>query len=473
MDKFSKPSGEQGLPAQNEQDTPDAGSSATGIFGRETIAPRTANDQDSLISLLRHSTAPSTGRDDDPGREAAIGPAPDILSRPVPVSPPAAPPAPPPSAPQAVGSGEVTRILQRVKPPGAKQDLAAVFKQVPIEKPPAPPPPRSEPPLASAPSRSASGSFTQAFREISKKSAGSALPPAALPSSPKPEAAGPGEFTKLFQSVQMEPEPAVRQPDPPHVSGALPIREAATDSLTQLFAKGVSELENRGEPWPQTPKADTPFSSDSLLRKEPLSAQGNFTQLYQALDQGPVAPAKPVEAALPPVSPATPAAPGGFTQLLESLSSKEAPPPIPSAPLPSPPSQPVAAAPASAEPGEYTRVISASALRENRARTAPPPTPPAAASPGVRPSIPMPPMGMPPMSAPQMPAAAAPHAMPAAVPMQAPAFSFPAMPMAAPTPPPAPQPSGLQKYVPLLLLVNIFVELAILLLVLIVLLRHP
>jgi hypothetical protein len=50
------------------------------------------------------------------------------------------------------------------------------------------------------------------------------------------------------------------------------------------------------------------------------------------------------------------------------------------------------------------------------------------------------------------------------------AFSFP--PMAPPAPPPAPAPSGLQKHLPLILLVNVFLLVAIVLILFFVLRHH-
>src|SRR5581483_2788329 len=75
--------------------------------------------------------------------------------------------------------------------------------------------------------------------------------------------------------------------------------------------------------------------------------------------------------AAPPASAPTAAPGGGFTQLFRTLADEPAPaaqPPIPAAPPPG------ASVPAASGPGEYTRVISGSALRELQG-TAPPPPP--------------------------------------------------------------------------------------------------
>jgi len=235
------------------------------------------------------------------------------------------------------------------------------------------------------------------------------------------------------------------------------------------------------------PVSSFQFSSTPSRPAEPMPpAQGGFTQLLHALNQEEpatradepfIAPQPP-----PPMAPA-PAA-GGFTQLLRTLSADPVPQPVaqpplapPMTPLTMPPIQQPASSPSmSGGPGEFTRVISGSQFREMQTQG------PAAQGPPVLPQQPaarpgLPPMQFPPTPAfpqapamPQMPAAhggAAPPAMPH---FQPPAFQFPP----APAPPAAPQPPApgkLQQYLPLILILNIFVLLVIVL-ILIFVLRH-
>jgi hypothetical protein len=238
-------------------------------------------------------------------------------------------------------------------------------------------------------------------------------------------------------------------------------------SFTQMFSKPAG-----GTPAPRAFQTPPQQQNDFWTGANPPPAapagpspQGGFTQLFQSLnDEGP-APYKPSEAPFSPApapAPQATAAPGGgFTQLFRTLNADPAPQaraPIPAAPVPSTP------APAASGPGEYTRVISGSALRElQSAAQAPPPAPaaptPMTAPPAMfaRPAMPAaPPMAMP--------------SAPAAPPMAPQAFSFP--PAAPPAPPAAPAPGGLQKHLPLILLVNVFLLVAIVLILFFVLRHH-
>jgi len=499
MGDFKKPDEEERGPDQGAAPGRDP-NSATGIFGRETIAPRPAGEDDLLASLLRQSNAPQVDAPAPVSHDTADSRREEPLlrvnatpeGRVAPAQTPAASQAKAGGTPGPVsGPGEVTRILQRVKPQAAKQDLAGVFRQVPIEKP-APIEVRStrpEPPDPIVPeaSRPALGSFTRAFRELSAKSDASANSPAPL--APAPQPGGPGEFTKLFQSVQAPNQRGSSSIESSPAPFAPPSQPPATrptsgnpDSLTQLFAKSDPAPEPGGSAWSPVSRIEPAFPAAPVRLEESLPAQGGFTQLFQALNQSPVTPkAADLPQTAPPQS--SPGAAGGFTQLLESLSQKE--PAAPNTPLPAsslppasplppiqsgPPSSPGAApvVPSAAGPGEYTRVISASALRESQARIAaaagPTPNP---AQPVARPPMPQMP-GQPAMPQMGIGGAASPPQMPAP-----PAFAFPQM-QAPPPPPaaaPAPQPGGLQKYLPLILLVNVFLMLAILL-VLFFVLRH-
>ncbi len=215
------------------------------------------------------------------------------------------------------------------------------------------------------------------------------------------------------------------------------------------------------------------FSSPARPQEGMPPAQGGFTQLLQALNkEEPAKPAEPLMAP-PPLqpAPAVPAA-GGFTQLLQTLSAEPAPKQAGAPPV-MPPVQPAPAAPSSSGgPGEFTRIISGSQLRDLQAQNAPA-APAQAARPGAPPmQFPQAPALPPAPSIPQMPAAHGAAAPPAAMPhFQPPAFQFPPAPAPPPAPPPAPAPSKLQQYLPLILILNIFVLLVIVL-ILIFVLRH-
>ncbi|MFP5230374.1 MAG: hypothetical protein ACLGXA_22385 [Acidobacteriota bacterium] len=492
MDDFRKPEPKD-TPGQESAESRDAGS-ATGIFGRPTAPAHSAGEDDLLASLLRQSAGPQSAAPVPPASPSAPSAAESPTS--VFVAPAANPSTPASGAfSKPASPGEVTRILQRVKPAGEKQDLAGIFRQVSIEKTPAnePAPPAAVPPGSAEPrAESSPGSFTQAFRDLAAKSAANpGAGPAANASAPPavaamPQSAGPGEFTRLFQAVQSPSQQSSTRTDAPLVQAPPPVpapppqtAAGSPESLTQLFAKSAPAAEAPGSLWTPAPTRDASFPSAPAKQEEPLPAQGGFTQLFQALNQGPAAPAKPADLPPPAPTPSGPAGQVGFTQLLETLSTKGAPAPAPSPLTAAPPAAAAPVLPPSGE-GEFTRVISASALRESQARLPAAPSPaPVAAAPAAPPAARPPmPAGMPPMPHFQMPGMAAPHAAaPAAAaphalfPMAPPAFQFP--PAAPPPPPaaPAPQAGGLQKYLPLILTVNIFLMLAILL-VLFVVLRH-
>jgi hypothetical protein len=477
--------------------------------------------------------------------------------------------------------------------PGAKpaQELASIFKQVSVERPERAdtPPPAGKPfavPVekagaAESPAgpaentgtgedRAIPTTFTQMFSALSEKPSRPAemaatsawtpvtaaptppVQPAVQPAVPAPgqpigqssaqpsgqsfgaAASEPGEFTRVFQSVQVPGGPAGSVPGnrpalvvpPPEPSIGSESRSSEPGGFTQMFSKPAvpAEAVRRDEPGtftqmfskpaaPAAPPAaqETAFPS---LRTEPppaekdfgwaagraaeppVAAQGGFTQLFRALNQEEAGSAKAPEAPLPPmqVAPQTSAAAGGFTQLLQSLStppaqgapgvdpaagipgipqSRPAAPPAGNFPAAnfsgagttSPAGGPAPSGPMPSGPGEFTRVISGSAFREAQAgAVGGPASAPLAAPAAGRPSFPMP-AAMPPMAAPKAPT---PHLAP-------PAFAFPppAAPQAGPPPPAAAAPpqSGLQKHLPLILLVNVFLLLVIVL-ILVFVLRH-
>jgi hypothetical protein len=115
---------------------------------------------------------------------------------------------------------------------------------------------------------------------------------------------------------------------------------------------------------------------------------------------------------------------------------------------------------AASGPGEFTRVISGSALRDLQGGSgaAPPPVAPAAGGAPAWPGMP----AMPAISKPPMPAAA-PHFAP-------PAFSF--QPPAPPPAPAAPAAGGMPKWMLALLAVMGFLVIALLIILIFVLMRH-
>jgi hypothetical protein len=131
----------------------------------------------------------------------------------------------------------------------------------------------------------------------------------------------------------------------------------------------------------------------------------------------------------------------------------------------------------SSGPGEFTRIISGSMLREAQGQNPVPGSPPVmppAQSGGGQPGFQMPPSP----AFPKLPTAAPPlpqmHAGGGAAPqmphLQPPPFAFPPAPA-----PPAAQPpaqSKLQQYLPLILVVNVFVLIVVILIVIFVLRHH-
>lgn len=471
--------------------------SATGIFG--TVATPPARLEEDLFAS--HS-AP------------AFAPAHPVQT------PPSAAPA------TSAGPGEFTRMLQALQTPvqavpqvsKPAEELARVFSHVSLDKKaPAEPAMKSEMPGESgqaprplnpvpgehidlgspvferkeAPG-SSPGSFTQMFNAINPKAAAEpgvgTVPTAATQISRPLAASGPGEFTKIFQGLQQEGRP--RDTPLPAVS-PVPPQNNESGAFTRMFSNqsaGRVPQEDPLKSFKPEPLRERgfPFTESPARPVEPvLPAQGGFTQLLQALNPEPAA--KVADAPMSPSplpSPAPASTAGGFTQLLQNLSAQPASPPaaaplMPPYPAAAPMAQPplnlppitppmippaAVAPPVVSGPGEFTRVISGSALRDLQGPTAAP-TPPAAAAPAGQ-------AGWSPMSIPQAPAIPQAQPAPPAAPHFAPAsFAFPPAPAPTPPPAPAPAPGGLQKYLPLILVLNVFLLLVIAL-ILIFVLRH-
>jgi len=512
MDASRSPFDETDAPGRKESAAGES-SSATGLFG--TVPPAPAGSEDDLLaSLLKSSAMPA------PTPTAPAQPAPAAVSSiPAPASIPAeaAPivsPPPPPSGP-----GEFTRMLQSLKSSGPatsfgsgpasrpSEELAKIFSHVDVERSisPAAPgtpdlrgaletagtsaasaPPQGSPALpnpspAASAAPSTPGSFTQMFSSINARGSDSAAPVSPPPA--QPVSSSPGEFTRMFQGPAPTAPRETGLPPSPPVSSATSEPGAFTRMFSQSGPAPAAHEDPlkslRPEP---APDRGLQFSMGTDKAPEPaIPAQGGFTQLLQALNQPAAKPAEPTFApAAPSTPPSTPAA-GGFTQLLQTLSSQPAaaaPPPFAAAPPPvvpqaatappvmssaAPPMMPPVPGPQlSSGPGEFTRVISGSALRDLETRgpapgAAPVGAPPAAPPAWTPPAAPR--MAAPP---PPPPAAAAPHFAP-------PAFAFPPVPAPAPPPPAPAAPGGMPKYMLTLLLVMGFLVIALLIILIFVL----
>jgi hypothetical protein len=274
--------------------------------------------------------------------------------------------------------------------------------------------------------------------------------------------AGTKGFTQMFESL----------------SAASGGASSAVPASIHDRAPGVeASAEKKPLPMEQREEFLPRYAVDRDIHQHPAPpplAQGEFTRLFQRLDHEEPASARPASASMGErLSTAPPPPPlGGFTQLLRTLSAEA------EAEVPAFPQAPAPLLPQSSNgPGEFTRIISGSMLREAQGRTGRP-----EAGTAARPEEAQTP-------APQMAVNAAPPAavpsMAPAMPAAPPAFMFAPQPVVAPppppipampppqiTPPPAPPANRLQQYIPLLLIANLFVMLLVLILVAFVLFHH-
>jgi hypothetical protein len=354
--------------------------------------------------------------------------APPLQVQPAPVSPPPAPPVPAVAAAQQ--PGEFTQFLQKMSS-AEKLDAGPAAGAAPSGWP-AGLPVESSAPLREAPKPSSEpGSFTQLFQAVSKGGA-AAPPPAPAPVEAAAPAAGPGAFTQMFQAISAKPEPLRPAPlqEPPK---SAPVSQGG---FTQLFDSLASSAPAHQAPTSPLP-IEKPFTLPSAPISQPMPASGGeFTRLMRTWSDPPAA--TPATASGPPMAPAGP--------LPQSL------------PQAAPMSQ------SQSGPGEFTRIISGSALREAGVGAAFPPLAPS--------SAPAPGRAAAPAALPQLPhlkAPAMPHAPAAPAGFGLPqAFAPPPPPAPAPAPPPQ---SKLQQYLPLIVVLNVAV-LLIVVLILIFALRH-
>jgi hypothetical protein len=251
-------------------------------------------------------------------------------------------------------------------------------------------------------------------------------------------------FTQLFQSLSA-------------ASGS--VSSKTPDVAPGEAAKAGARPE--GEQLPSLKRKEEILASSPLQQGLQVPAQGESPPLFQRLD----CPA-----------PVPPKFAGAFTQLLRTLSaeSQAEVPVLPTAPAPLLPQS-------SGGPGEFTRIISGSMLREARGRTGTPVVAEAqqaqATENGVDPA-PIPAMGS---VTPGIPPARAVALTPQQLISPPPQPTPPMPPLAQATPAPLPQPQvppaapaegKLQKYMPLLLIANVFLMLLVVILVVFVLLHR-
>jgi len=360
-------------------------------------------------------------------------------------------------------------------------------------------------PIAGQPAVSA-GEFTKIFgTSAPSQSASEPASAARTPETPRlapgaPGIQGPGEFTRIFvKDAPLSARPVSKNADELQESSPFsPLRPkgfstpGASDAaqgetgFTQIFkpaARPAPGAGNAGDPIvsplrPEPLRESTPAgaidgrglpgevdrpkqnpSITSLI--ESLSASASPAGSQRIAEPAPYRSDSPAfqQAPVPPSkSPQFDA--GGVTSFIQRLSD----PPEPKAPA----SSPVVHVPSS-EPGEYTQIISAPSrtIETVPAPTPPSPAPSPAPTPAPEIAFARPPVPPAPQVAVQVPIPQAHMPMPAAHPAAVPAMAAPKIPApqlpAVPAPPAAAAPKGkLEALVPMLLVVNAFLLVAIL-----------
>jgi hypothetical protein len=328
-------------------------------------------------------------------------------------------------------------------------DLTGVFRQVAVEKPPG---------ISSV---SAERNLQGGEMRNRPESNATKAPPARSDSRVPPADDAALGFTQMFQALS---QPLATTGGASTTPGAVARRstqaQPASNEEKVLYAewdqgvhRGVSGMGRRDDmPTPVKPPA-----------------QGEFTSLFRTLEDEGSWPARAAAEMLQvrSASDSTPQVGGDFTRLLHSLSADQPDAIV----LPETSAHPPSTAVSSSGPGEFTRIISGSMLREAQVRST---TPPAnvvegegASSAGTAPSE-KPPTPFPgALASPQTAPPATPEQLvrtqniPSASSSPAPSPTLPALQPAAP--------SKLHQYMPLLLIANLFVMFVVLVVVVFVL----
>lgn len=373
------------------------------------------------------------------------------------------------------------------------------------------------------PAASAPGEFTGLFQAASSPSSASssgteaAKPTPSAPAAPAGVPSAPGEFTRIFVGAQTPSAstPAPKFDEVPHPVTAQPpvgsrskgfsspgLSDSASGEggFTQFFQSPMERPGDRPRPSAPTPTAAPPLapppapsqpiaSGRQELASLPMTGSAvsspSVTSLLSSLSSAPSTSAAPARPEPEPFRPAPapswhspsarpaepPLEPGGVTKLIQRLGHEPAT--VPAPPISAAP----AAAPVDSGPGEFTRMIStlgvSGASPSAPSSSAPPAAQPAAtlggpAAPPVQAPIQVPvkvAVQVPaiPAQAPTPPAGAGPVAAPKAPPIAVP---VPPAPKLAPALPLAVAKGKFDAIVPLLLIVNTFLLLAILLVLL-------
>ncbi len=472
--------------------------------------PQPGAPDSGFTSLLRamgteESTAPPPAGGTKSGQPATV-----ITSR----EPTKESPVPGPASSPTAGSGGFTELLRAAPDADPMMTYPLGARRPPV--PTAPPPAENKP-----------GSFTQLFSSLGTNEAA----PSASPKSEKadPSSGSAGSFTRMLSlDPQLASSPSEKVDssgssagsftrmlslEPPQAPAEMP-RFEENKPAADPRKYGVVPEPERPSAASSDPFSPQPFSSEPAPIA-PQSGSVGITRLIQMLDEPSKAPPQP-QREVPPMSPATGAGPGVWTQTFASLSTPGDPPaPVAKAPEWAPPPAPtypdppiarpapmvtapaVSGPPAAAGPSEFTRILDASRLREmaikgglGPAAEGAVPAPPQGASPPPRmpiPSYPVPvtppPIGMQGGGAMAHPAAyppPVPHApgmyaptphIPQTPVMQVPTPHLPSAPPPAPAKPAPPAAGGLQQMVPILLVV-VIVLLVVLIVTVFFLMKH-
>jgi hypothetical protein len=218
-------------------------------------------------------------------------------------------------------------------PPASPESFTQMFRSFDAEA--APSSATAENRVETAPSATASESFTQLFSRPASQPVADSQPHVAA------QPAMPGSFTQMFHSLDAQAPP----PSPADASRVEAASPATPGSFTQLFSTPVSQTVMESQP-------------QEALQSSP----GSFTQIFRSID------AQQAELHTPaPHSAAGSNTPGAFTQMFGMLSSPEKEP------------QRVEEQPARAEAGSFTQLFGT--LSDTPPAAHPVPVPPSLAAP--------------------------------------------------------------------------------------------